>query len=450
MSIELLLLLLVLVLVAANALFVAAEFSFVTVDRASVERAASDGNRRAAGLLRGVQTLSTQMSGAQLGITVTSLAVGFIAEPSIGALLIGPLRALSISEAAALPLALTLAVILATAFQVIFGELVPKNWAIAQPLRVGKAVNGFQRGFTRIAGPLVRVLNGAANAILRLLGIEPREELASARDPRELLSLVARSGTFGTLDTATATLVARSIEFGDRTAEDVMTPRPRVVFVQGSDPVSAVIDAVAATGHARFPVAGANADEVIGMVNFKQVWGVPSDQRDSRRVREIMDAAMVVPESLELDPLLGVLRAAPLQMAVVIDEYGGTAGIVTLEDLVEEIVGEIQDEQDRPSHRVRRSPDGSWLLSGLLRPDEASEILGVQIPEGAQTETLGGFVTERLGRIAREGDTIIVRVPVLGPDEPIDLDVALTVQDMDGRRIDRIRARFVSAAGEES
>lgn len=450
MATEVLLLVLVVGLIAANAIFVAAEFSFVTVDRPSVERRAEAGDRRAESLLAGLRTLSTQMSGAQFGITVTSLVVGFIAEPAIAELLVGPLQSLGIPSGAALPIALTGALIIATGTQAIFGELVPKNWAISQPMRVGRAVAGAQRAFTTVTGPLVRVLNGAANAILRMVGIEPQEELASARTPEELLSLVSRSGDQGTLDETTAELITRSIEFGDRTAADVMTPRPRVVFVQAEDSCAQVMDLVAGTGHARFPVVGDNTDEVIGLAHYKKVLPVAIEDRASTPIAEVMAPVLTVPESLELDPLLELLRSAPLQLAVVIDEYGGTAGVVTLEDLVEEIVGEIRDEQDRPHQRVARDREGGWTVSGLLRPDQASDIVGVELPHGEQTETLGGLIIERLGRIPREGDVVIVQAPVIGPEDPVILDVALTVSQMDGRRIDRVRVRFLESGVSEA
>ena len=445
MGTEVVLLLLVVALIAANAIFVAAEFSFVTADRPSVERLADAGDRRARSLLAGLRSLSTQMSGAQLGITVTSLVVGFIAEPSIAALLVGPLQGLGLSEGAALPIALVLALVLATGTQAIFGELVPKNWAISEPIRVGRAVAGPQRAFTKVSGPLLRVLHGSANWILRRIGVEPQEELASARSPEELLSLVSHSGTSGTLDEETAELVTRSIEFGERTASDVMTPRPRVVFVETTDTCASVMDLVAGTGHARFPVIGENEDEIVGLAHYKNVLPVPYEEREATPIAKVMAPVLTVPESLELDPLLELLRGAPLQLAVVIDEYGGTAGVVTLEDLVEEIVGEIRDEQDRPHHRVARDREGGWTLSGLLRPDEASDIIGVELPSGEQSETLGGLIIERLGRLANDGDSVIVSAPVVGPDEPVHLDVLLTVKQMDGRRIDRVRVRFLES-----
>ena len=427
---EWLLLLVALLLVAGNAVFVAAEFSFITVDRATVEREAESGDTRSSSLLQALRSLSTQLSGAQLGITVTSLLVGFIAEPSLATLLRGPLGLTGLSGAAVTAISLSAALVVATAFQMIFGELVPKNWAIAEPLRVGRVVAEAQRGFTRVTGPLLRLLNGTANAVLRLFGIEPVEELASARSAQELASLVQRSGQEGSLDTTTAELVSRSIAFGGRTAADAMTPRPRVRFLAADQPVAEVIATAAATGHARFPVFDGSVDRIVGVVHFKHALGVPAEERASRPVRDVMVEVAAVPETMELDPLLTLLRQPGLQLAVVVDEYGGTAGVVTLEDLVEEIVGEIADEQDRPAARLQRSADGSWRLSGLLRPDEASELTGIDLPEAEESDTLGGLLTERLGRLPMVGDTVTVPA---GRGE-----VALTVTRLDGRRVDRL------------
>lgn len=448
MWIEAALLLFVVLLIAANGVFVAAEFSFVTVDRPTVDRAVESGDRRAARLRQGLRGLSTQMSGAQLGITITSLVVGFIAEPAVARLLTGPLAALGLSESAALPIALFLALMLTTGFQAVFGELVPKNWAISQPLRVGRAVAGLQMGFTRAAGPLLKVLHGSANKVLRLIGIEPREELTSARSPQELASLVTRSREFGALDDTTATLVTRSILFGDRTVADVMTPRPKVHFLNEKDTVNDVIDLVRRTGHARFPVISANPDDVVGVVHFRQVLGVSAEDRNTVTVGEIARPAPFVPDTLDLDAVLEVLRDSPIQLAVVIDEYGGTAGLVTLEDLVEEIVGEIVDEQDPANPDYLRTDDGAWILSGLLRPDEVSELLEMDVPQGIQTETLGGLIIETIGRLPNVGDSIVLTCADRRGDTPTEVDLALTVSRLDGRRIDMVRARVVNSAGD--
>jgi CBS domain containing-hemolysin-like protein len=255
-------------LILACAGFVAFEFSLVTVDRATVEREATAGRPRAAGVLTAMQTLSTQLSGAQLGITVTNLAIGFVAEPSIAALLQDPLASAGLSGGAARSVSITLALVLATALTMVFGELVPKNLAISAPLGVAKRVSGFQRGFTRSTALVIRLLNGWANGILRrLFGVEPQEELASARSPEELTSLVRRSRTVGTLPAGTATLLERGLAFGELRASDVATPRIRMTTVAVDAPVAAVLTTARESGHSRFPVvSGAGAPHVVGLV----------------------------------------------------------------------------------------------------------------------------------------------------------------------------------------
>lgn len=428
---EVALLVLAVALIAANAVFVAAEFSLVTADRASVERDAEAGDARARGVLTALRTLSTQLSGAQLGITFTSLLVGFITQPSLAALL-EPLVDGLVGEAAALGVALAIALFVATVMQMVFGELVPKNWAIARPVPVARAVAPAQRWFTAAAGPLIRFLNGNANRLLRAMGIEPQEELRSARSPQELGSLVQRSAERGTLAAQTAGLVTRSLAFGDRTAADVMTPRVRVRFVAHDAPAEAVLDAVRATGHSRFPVIGdGGVDDIVGIVHVKRALALPPAERPARRVREIMDEPVVTPGVNELDPLLALLRRRGLQMAVVVDEYGGTDGVVTLEDLVEELVGDIADEHDRPGAHARRRGDGSWSLSGLLRPDEVEALTGVALPEEEDSDTLAGLLLDRLGRVPAVNESHV--------ETTRDRQVILSVERMDGRRIDRIR-----------
>ncbi|QSB15395.1 HlyC/CorC family transporter [Natronosporangium hydrolyticum] len=429
---EWLLLSFALVLVAANAVFVAAEFSLVAVDHAAVERAVRGKVRGAAGVLRARRSLSTQLSGAQLGITVTSLLIGFIAEPSLAALLTGPLGLAGLPPGAMTAVSVILALAIATIFQMIFGELVPKNLAIARPMPTARAVTPLQRGFTAAARPLITVLNGAANRLLRLMGIEPQEELQSARSARELASLVRRSAQQGTLPRPTAQLLTRTLAFGDRTAQDVMTPRRRVHFLPADQPVRRILDAAEATGHSRFPVIDqGDVDDVVGFVHVKHALAVPLPARATTPLRQVMVAPLRVPASLELDPLLTQLRQHGLQMAVVIDEFGGTDGVVTLEDLVEELVGDIADEHDRPGAHARRRGDGGWSLSGLLRLDEAAALTGLPFAEDEHYDTLAGLVLHHLGRMPTVGDRVTETVG----QQPVEL----VVERMDGLRIDRVR-----------
>ena len=435
-----------LALVVACGVFVAAETSLITVDRASVHEAAEAGDLRAAGVRRAVAALSTQLSGAQVGVTVTNLAIGFLAEPSIASLVEGPVGSLGVPHDAVGDVAVGLGLAIATAVTMVLGELIPKNLAIADPLRVARLTQGFQRRFTASMRWPIRLLNGSANQIVRALGIEPQEELRSARAPEELASLVRRSADQGVLAASTARLLERSFAFGSRTAADVLTPRVRMHSVGRDDSVASVITLARATGHSRFPVVGDSADDVRGLVHVKDAVSVPFGRRAGTRVAEVAGPPLLVPTTLELDPLLTRLREQGLQMAVVVDEYGGTAGVVTLEDLIEELVGEIADEHDPAAPPVRGEAEGRWSLSGLLRPDEIRALIGVGLPEGEVYETVAGLLLHRLGRLPVVGDEAAVEVEVLvkatgdseEPDRLVPAPASLRVERMDGHRIDRV------------
>ncbi|KQY64281.1 MULTISPECIES: hemolysin family protein [unclassified Nocardioides] len=428
-------------LILACGVFVAAEFALVTVDRNAVDKAAAAGDAGAIGVQKALRSLSTQLSGAQVGITVTNLAIGFLAEPAIAELIRDPLGAMGLPDGAVHPTAIGFALALSTALTMIFGELVPKNLAIAMPLETARATARLQRGFTTAMKYPIRVLNGSANVLVRRLGIEPQEELRSARSTNELASLIARSADQGTLDPDTAELMERSVEFGTRTAGEIMTPRVRTTSVEATDRASTVIELARGTGHSRFPVLD-DADAVVGTVHVKHAVALPLHERATTRIKHIMVKPIVVPDSLKLDPLLALLRRDGFQMAVVLDEYGGQAGIVTLEDVVEEIVGDISDEHDRLGARVRQRRDGTWSLSGLLRPDEVEDVTGVDLPANEDYDTIAGLVLRELGRIPVAGDVAEVPLPVELDDDDDELPrkiAVLKVEHMDGLRVDRIR-----------
>lgn len=438
------LLLVSLLLVAACGLFVAAEFSFVTVDRATVDQAAASGDAGAVGVQQALRTLSTQLSGAQVGITLTNLAIGFLAEPAIAQLIDGPLGSAGVPGDWVSPVAVGLGLAIGTILTMIFGEMVPKNVALAVPLETARATQSFMRGFTALNRWPIRVLNESANKLVRRLGIEPQEELRSARSSEELASLVQRSAVQGTLDADTAELMERSVEFGSRTAGEIMTPRVRTTTVAETDRASSVIELTRQTGLSRFPVLDAQ-EAVVGTVHVKHAVALPLHERATTRVRHIMVKPTVVPDSLRLDPLLALLRGDGFQLAVVLDEYGGHAGVVTLEDVVEEIVGDISDEHDRLGNRARQRRDGSWSLSGLLRPDEVEGVTGIELPDHEDYDTIGGLVMRELGKIPESGERVEVVIPDhTDPDEPRDQLVTLAVERMDGLRVDRIELRLVT------
>jgi len=414
-------------LTIGTAVFVAAEFAFVALDKTTVQKAIEQGDVAAKPVLASLAQLSTQLSASQVGITVTTLVVGYLAQPSVGKLLRTPLSAVGVPASAVEPSATTLALLLATLFSMAFGELLPQFLGISAPLRTAKVVALPVRIFSVATKPLIIVLNGSANLVLKAFGIIPQEELSGARTPQELASLVRRSADVGTLDQGTARLVARSLDFGDRTATDVMTPRVHGTAIERTASAGDVVRLARETGHSRFPVIGEDWDDVDGLVHVKRAIAVPHDRREDVPVSALMVDALVVPESIRLDPLLLMLRGAGHQMAVVVDEYGGTSGVVTLEDVIEEIVGEVSDEHDRARTTGRISTDGSWTVPGLWRPDEVRNRLGARVPDGPAYETIGGYVMACLGR-----------VPVIG-DEVSVTGWSMRVDAMDGRRVDRLR-----------
>jgi CBS domain containing-hemolysin-like protein len=391
-----------------TAVFVAAEFSLTTLERSQVDHHASEvGDRRAQAVAKAHRNLSFELSGAQLGITITTLVTGYLAQPAIATLISPLLEDVGLPTGAAGGTAAVIALVLATALSMVFGELVPKNLAIADPLRTARTVAGVQAAFSKALSWFIGGLNGAANWIVRRLGVEPAEELRSARSPQELGSLVATSAEQGTIDEGTAAVLTRTLRVGERTADELMTPRVRVATLSTDDTVDDLLAAAIRTGHSRFPVVDGDLDDVRGVVHVKQAFAEPRSRRGQQFLRNVMRTATTVPDSLDGDELLDRLRGTGFQLAVVVDEYGGAAGIVTLEDLVEEIVGDVRDEHDRgEAARFRETGDDTWIVSGTLRPDELAEVVGWSFPDSEVYETLAGFLLAELGRIPSVGDTV--------------------------------------------
>lgn len=417
------------ILTLGTAIFVAAEFSLVALDRATVEQRASSGDQRAGRILTAMRSLSTELSGAQVGITVTTILLGYTTQNSLSSLFTKAFGSAGLAITAATTLGLIVAGILVNAFSMVFGELVPKNLALADPLRTAGLVVSLQSAFTRLLRPVISLLNGSANWVLRRLGIEPVEELSSARSASELAALIRHSADEGTLDVSTATLLTKSISFGELSAVDVMTDRGRMVTLQRDETAADVVATARETGHSRFPVVGESSDDVLGIVHLRRAVAVPYERRAQVPVTSssLMIEAPRVPETVPLAPLLLELRAAGTQIAVVVDEYGGTSGIVTLEDVVEEIVGEVADEHDPRRREYRAVEADIWVVPGVARPDELAEHTGIVVPDDGPYETLAGLVMTELGRVPQTGDVVEKG------------QVRLRVERMVGRRVAQIR-----------
>ncbi|BBZ28753.1 membrane protein [Mycolicibacterium madagascariense] len=424
------------VLTVGTALFVAAEFSLTALERSTVDANARSGAQRDKLLQRAHRTLSFQLSGAQVGISITTLFTGYLAEPLLAQLFHPAFAALSVTRDFADGIALALALLIATSVSMVFGELVAQYLAVAKPLATARVVAGPQLLFSAATTPLIKMTNGSANWILRRLGIEPAEELRSARSPQELVSLVRTSARAGSLDLATATLVDRSLRFGTRTAEELMTPRSKIEALKAHDTVADLVAKAMDTGFSRFPIVEGDLDETIGIVHVKQVFEVARDRREHTALATLVQPVSRVPSTLDGDAVMTQIRANGLQTALVVDEYGGTAGMVTVEDLIEEIVGDVRDEHDDATPDVVEMRNG-WQVSGLLRIDEVDTETPFRAPEG-EYETIGGLVLQELGHIPEEGES--VTLSEFDPDTALDRPVRwrATVERMDGRRIDLI------------
>lgn len=427
---EWLLLIFGLLLILGTGFFVAVEFALVALDQTKVQQEIERGDKAGVKVLACLKSLSTQLSSCQLGITLTTLLTGYTLDSALQALTTDTIASWGFSEGAARLISLVGAMVFATLLSMIIGELIPKNLAIAEAYRVARVLAPAQLLFTKIMGPIVRSANGSANWILHRFGMEAKEELSAARSPEELSSMVRRSADLGTLDSDTARFVDKTLSFSELTAADVMTPRRKVIMLEDIAPVSDVIDLARTTGHSRFPLYREDQDNIVGVIHVKKAVSVPVERRDSLEAGALMEDVLQVPETVHLDSLIVQLREGALQLAVVLDEYGGTAGITTLEDLVEEIVGEVSDEHDTNSldSRPLRVGNGDYLFSGLLRPDEINDYINVlDIEDDPAYETMGGFMMDKLGRIPETGDTL----PLPGG--------TLKIEKMEQRRIDRIR-----------
>jgi len=417
----------VVALIAANGYFVAVEFAFVAARRSRFVEQAEEGDRKSKRAIDVHKRLSFMLSGAQLGITVTTLIVGFIAEPAIASVIEPMLEAAGVPESATFGISIALALVLATIAQMVFGELAPKNLAIAKPEPVARALAPSTFLFMRVAGPIIRLFDGAANRLLRLIGVEPVDELHGGVSTEELDLIVDSSAESGHLTMLQAALLERAISFGELEASDAMVPWNRVVTID-TDATAADLRDLMASTHSRFPVVDDDG-QVQGIVHAKDLLGVGRSDYDSTSVSTLVHEILAVPEAAGLNVVLAQLREHSTEMAIVIDEYGGPAGVVTLEDIVEELVGDIEDEYDPSAagEHVETEP-GVWSVAASSRPDEIERITGLDLPDG-EYDTVAGLVLEQLERIPDVGATFVVD------------GIRVVVLEVDGFAIERLELR---------
>lgn len=441
-------------LTASTGLFVAIEFAMTGLERSTIDAHVREkGDKRAHAVARDHANLSFALSGAQLGITLTTLAAGFLAEPVLGQYFAPLLRLVGLSDQASTAVALVLALAVATFLSMVFGELVPKNVAITDPLATARFVVPPVNAFNTVFKGFISSLNRSANFIVRKLGMEPADELASARSGQELTAMVRSSAQAGGLDADTAAVIDRSLQFGDTTAEEVMTPRSTINALDAEDTVADLIALARETGHSRFPVRRGDLDDTIGVVHIKDAFSVDKSERSTTKLAGLAKAVPFVPGTLDGDAVLNRVRSAGSQVVLVADEFGGTQGLVTIEDVVEEILGEVYDEyDDAEQERDFQRFGTSWEVSGLVRLDDVASMTGYTAPEGPY-ETLGGLVMATLGRIPQAGDTVVLPQATANFQEEFEAGGAGNwvgrVSVMDDRRVDRVVLSPVSPAEAE-
>lgn len=417
----------VVALVVANAFFVAAEFALVGARRTRLEEQAQNGNRKARLALGAVQHLDRYISATQLGITLASLGLGWVGEPALAELLDwlfdglpGPLQFLATHT---ISVAIAFAII--SVLHIVLGELVPKALALLHPEDVSRWVVVPLIGFTWVmAGPIL-VLNGTANRLLRLFRVTPRGDHERLHSPEEIRMLVEQSGEGGSLRDRDARLLEGVFEFSEKTALEVMTPRTEIAALEADLSIEAAADAVAEAGRSRYPVYTESLDDIVGVAHAKDILQALRNT-PGVTVARVMRPPLFVPGTREVEDVLADMKKLKVHLAVVLDEYGGTAGLVTMEDLLEEIVGEIFDEHDEVDAVVPVADDGSITLDGSMTISDYNDRFDVELDDTDYT-TLGGYLFGILGRLPRVGDRVTV-----GAHQ-------FEITAMDGRRVGTVR-----------
>ncbi|MEM9656546.1 MAG: hemolysin family protein, partial [Actinomycetota bacterium] len=404
--------------------FVAVEFALVAADRSKLEAEAAAGSLPAKAAVSARRRLSFHLSGAQLGITVTSLVIGFLSESTVAELLAPVLEPFPFLAGPTMSIVIALAV--ATVFQMLLGELIPKTIAVALPEQTSRLLAPIALVVHGALSPIIRVLNGAANWTVRKMGMEPQEELEDVRSLQELQYIIQSSGAGGGLTPTAQDLLTRTIRFGEKTAADALTPRVHVVALRVDDPATELVVKASETNFSRFPVFAEDLDDIRGVVDIQRVFGLSAEERATVTASGLMVDPIIVPETKDLVDIVADFRTTEAQIAVVVDEHGGTAGILTLEDVLEEIVGEVDDEYDESTSLTIGVAPGIFLLAGTLHPDEVEEACGLVVPEG-EYETLAGFILVELGRIPKVGDGLTFE------------GWRIRVAEMDGLRIASLR-----------
>jgi CBS domain containing-hemolysin-like protein len=396
-------------LLIANGFFVAAEFALLASRRSRIEQLAAAGDRRARHAIAGIRELSLMLAGAQLGITICSLLLGAVAEPALAGVFETALgNVVTLPAGVRHGIAFTVALSIVVFLHMVVGEMAPKSWAISHPESSALSLAGPFRAFALLFRPAIKTLNLMANAVVRLVGVEPQAELAMVHSPADLRLLIEESAGYGAIAQDEQRLLTRSLELSGLDAAAAMTPRLEIVSVDADEAATAIAEVARTTGRSRVVVRRGDLDHIVGVVHAKDVLLLDPSLRATTTARDLARPVPATHEGHLLEDLLVEMRTSRQHLAVVVDEHGVVAGIVTLEDVLEELIGDFEDESDRQGRRCRRLADGTFRLVGGLRPDELAVRTGVALPPG-EWETVAGFVIATLDRIPVPGDQ--VRVP---------------------------------------
>ena len=421
-------------LLVANGFFVAAEFALLAARRSRVEQLAAEGSRQAGYALAGLKELSVMMAGAQLGITMASLGLGAVAEPAIHHGLEALLQTTAVPDEVATAVSFALALAIVVFLHMVVGEMAPKSWAIADPERSALRLAGPFRLFVLVLRPFIVLLNMLANGVVRLCGVTPQAELATAHSPTDLRLLLKESAEAGHLALEHQDLLSRAIDLSGLDAESAMVPRVDVVAVDTKTGIDELERIASASGRSRLPVYDGDLDRIRGVLHVKDLLAV--DDRAGVTAETLARPALLTPESRPLEHLMVDMRHARQHIAVVVDEHGTVTGLVALEDLLEEIIGDFEDESDRRRSLIRRRPDGTVLVPGTFRPDELADTVEMELPEG-DYETVAGFVIAELGRLPNAGDEVAVD------------SGSIRVVRMDGHRVVEVAVKAAPASPED-
>ena len=419
-------------LVIINGFFVAVEFAFTASRRPTLEGQAAAGNRFAGWALASMNELQVTFAGAQLGIAGASLALGFVIESSLEVAFEDVYQAIGLPEGAITTLSLITALLIVAFIHNVFGEMAPKNATIAAPERVALVVSAPFRGYVTVFRPIIFALSWIANGVLRLFGVRPSRTIEMTHSPEDIAMLVKTIGAGGVIDPGSSSLLTSALNFQDTVVSEVMVPRPDLVAMSVTDPAAEFERRVVETGHSRIPVYGEDLDDIRGFIHAKDLLHVESNRRQDTVDQSLVRNVPIVPETMSVAPLMEMMRSEGVHLAVAIDEHGSVAGLVTLEDIAEELVGEIRDEHDiREVMEIRPAGRDRFLVAGQTRVDRLREV-GARLPEG-EYETVGGFLMDQLGRVPKHGDVV--------SGETFDM----SVRRMDGRRVREVELKVTAS-----